>query len=128
MLSFRIIHDIVEKLGEDSYDSLKDAFMKELDEYERTELADKGEEIDEKQYDNYRKNLSKSIDTFYSINGVTIKDNSSAGGYCSSDNKYEWEASLSHILLPSQRKRTSYQILRFDALIPLFKTYSKLPK
>lgn len=59
---------------------------------------------------------------------IKIKDNSSAGGYCSSDNKYEWEASLSHILLPSQRKRTSYQILRFDALIPLFKTYSKLPK
>ena len=71
MLSFRIIHDIIEKFGEDSYDSLKDSFMKELDEYERTELADMGEEIDEKRYDNYRKNLSKSIDTF--IQYYTIK-------------------------------------------------------
>lgn len=67
MLSYRIISDIIEKLGSSPYDELKDEFMEELDEYERTEFADKadwGEELDEEKYARYRTELSKAIDKF----------------------------------------------------------------
>lgn len=67
MLSYRIIKDIVNQLDSSSYDELKDDFLEELDEYERTEFADHadwGEKFDEEQHARYRSELSQVIDTF----------------------------------------------------------------
>ena len=82
MLSYRIISDIIEQLDLSSYDELKDDFMEELDEYERTEFADHAdfeddiddddlngeesamEELDEDKYVKYRSELSQVIDKF----------------------------------------------------------------
>lgn len=80
MLSYRIINDIIEQLDSSSYDELKDDFMEELDEYERTELAehtdfcDDGDDVDEEEYDKedieeekyarFRSELSLIIDKF----------------------------------------------------------------
>ena len=80
MLSYRIISDIIEQLDSSSYDELKEDFMEELDEYERTELAehtdfcDDGDDVDEEEYDKedieeekyarFRSELSLIIDKF----------------------------------------------------------------
>lgn len=67
MLSYRIINDIISQLDSSSYDELKDDFMEELDDFDRTEFADKsdwGEELDEEQYSRYRYDLSETIDKF----------------------------------------------------------------
>ena len=88
MLSYRIISDIIEQLDSSSYDELKEDFMEELDEYERTELSehtdfsDDGEEeeeffedeydeeeydkedIEEEKYARFRSELSLIIDKF----------------------------------------------------------------
>ena len=63
MLSYRIISDIIEQLDSSSYDELKEDFMEELDEYERTELAehtdfcDDGDDVDEEEYDEEEEEL-----------------------------------------------------------------------
>ena len=80
MLSYRIISDIIEQLDSSSYDELKEDFMEELDEYERTELAehtdfcDDGDDVDEEEFDKedieeekyarFRSELSLIIDKF----------------------------------------------------------------
>ena len=65
MLSYRIISDIIEQLDSSSYDELKEDFMEELDEYERTELAEHtvfcddgdGDDVDEEEYDEEEEEL-----------------------------------------------------------------------
>ena len=77
MLSYRIISDIIEQLDSSSYDELKEDFMEELDEYERTELAEHTdfcddvdeeeydkEDIEEEKYARFRSELSLIIDKF----------------------------------------------------------------
>ena len=65
MLSYRIISDIIEQLDSSSYDELKEDFMEELGEYERTELAEHtvfcddgdGDDVDEEEYDEEEEEL-----------------------------------------------------------------------